>query len=88
MERKSHDGKILKPEIKGLRYHRTDHPLYDQERYDWKTAGKSPENIAQELEIDYNVAIEGRVYPEFTSESVDVKYDMNKPLYVALDNSH
>jgi hypothetical protein len=48
----------------------------------------TPEEIAQELEIDYNVSIEGRVYPEFAKESVNIEYDPDKPLYVAIDNSH
>lgn len=48
----------------------------------------SKEKIAQELEIDYNTAVEGRVYPNFPSKPVVVSYDENKPLYVAMDNSH
>lgn len=44
--------------------------------------------IAQELEIDYNTAIAGRVYPDFPIEAVNVQYDPDKPLYVAIDNSH
>ena len=48
----------------------------------------TPEKIAQELEIDYNTAIVGRVYPEFPKSSEFVEYDMEKPLYIAIDNSH
>jgi hypothetical protein len=44
--------------------------------------------IAQELEIDYDTAVMGRVYPEFPKEAVDVEYDPNKPLYIVIDNSH
>ena len=44
--------------------------------------------IAQELEIDYNTAVIGRVYPDFPTESQEIKYDPSKPLYVAIDNSH
>ena len=45
-------------------------------------------SIAQELEIDYDVAVVGRVYSDFPTDAVDVKYNPNKPLYVAIDNSH
>jgi len=46
------------------------------------------ETIAQELEIDYDTAVMGRVYSEFPTESSNVKYDESKPLYIAIDNSH
>ena len=71
------------PEIKGLRYHRRDHPLYNDERYARKTQGKTKEQIAQEYEIDYNTALVGRVYPDFPSDPSDfVKYDPEKPLFI------
>lgn len=40
------------------------------------------EKIAQELEIDYNTAIIGRVYAEFPKEPSQVEYDPSKPLYI------
>lgn len=78
----------MKWKIKGLRYHWSDHPLYTQEWYKKKTESMDKVSIAQELEIDYDVAVLGRVYTEFPTEAVDVKYDPNRPLYVAIDNSH
>jgi hypothetical protein len=48
----------------------------------------TPEKIAQELEIDYNTAIIGRVYTEFPKVSVSIDYDIEKPIYVSIDNSH
>ena len=81
-------GKKLPPEIKGLRYHWTDHPLYDKAWYDWKIQGMTVEKIAQELEIDYHTALEGRVYPMFKSWDYSLKYSPLKPLYVWIDNSH
>lgn len=48
----------------------------------------SKEKIAQELEINYNVAIVGRVYTDFPPEATQVAYDPDKPLYVFMDNSH
>lgn len=79
---------IVAPDIKWLRYHRSEHPLYTQLRYDWKTKGMTREKIAQELEIDYDTAVVGRVYPDFAKDYIDIKYDDTKPLYVAIDNSH
>lgn len=84
-------------ELIHIRLHRTIHPYYDQEWYAKKIKGKTPESIAAELEINYNVAIKGRVYPLFqpapawairiwTWESFD--YDYTLPLYVSIDNSH
>ena len=81
-------GSILPPEIKGLRYHWTDHPHYDDTWYQRKIKGKTPEGIAQELEIDYNTAIEWRVYADFPKDSVEIEYDPSKPMYVWMDNSH
>lgn len=82
------NGELIKAEVKGLRYHRSDHPLYNKDWYEWKTKGMSKEKIAQELEIDYNTAVEGRVYPDFPSKPQSIFYDESKPLYVAMDNSH
>lgn len=81
-------GEKLDPQIKGLRYHWTDHPLYNMDWYNWKIKGMTSEKIAQELEIDYNTAIVWRVYPEFPKSPMNINYDMNKPLYIAIDNSH
>lgn len=74
--------------LKWLRYHWSCHPLYDQERYNKKTAAMDKVTIAQELEIDYDTSVQGRVYDEFPKEATTVIYDENKPLYVAIDNSH
>ena len=81
-------GTIIKPEIKWLRYHWTEHPMYDQQRFDWKTKGMSKEQIAQELEIDYNTAVKGRVYDAFPTKHVDIEYNQELPLFVWMDNSH
>jgi len=86
--RKNDKGEDLKPEIKGLRYHWGEHPLYDQKWYESKIKGMSKEKIAQELEIDYNTAIVWRVYSDFSKEPHTIIYDPNKPMYVAIDNSH
>lgn len=46
------------------------------------------EKIAQELEIEYNIAIEWRVYKEYKSWTYNNKYNDYLPLYVSIDNSH
>lgn len=77
------DGKV-----RHHRCHWSEHPCYTQEWYDWKTKGMTKEQIAQELEIDYNTALKGRVYTDFTWEPSNIEYDPVKPLYIAIDNSH
>lgn len=84
--RKDENWEDLAPEIKGLRYHWSDHPLYDEEWYKWKTNGMTPEKIAQELEIDYNTALEWRVYKDFPKHSEVVVYDPSQQTYVWMDN--
>lgn len=48
----------------------------------------TPEKIAQELEIDYNTAIEGRVYNDFQKDAEMFIYDYSLPIYVFIDHSH
>lgn len=88
MDRIGKNWEKLKAEVKGLRYHWSDNPLYTKEWYKWKIQGMTPEKIAQELEIDYNTAIVGRVYEWFPKDPMVLVYDPNKPLYIAMDNSH
>lgn len=88
VDRRDPNGNIRKAEVKGLRYHWSDHPLYSQERYGWKIKGMTKEKIAQELEIDYNTAIVWRVYADFPKHPTAIFYDESKPLFVAIDNSH
>lgn len=84
---------VIEPDIKYLRYHWKENPLYceyewDVRWYNQRVQGMSRERIAQELDINYNVAIEWRVYPWFGSDTWEIEYDPTKPLYVWLDNSH
>lgn len=82
-------GVVTPPQIKWLRYHRSEHPKKDQDRYNEEVKGMSREKIAQELEINYNIAIVGRVYTDFPSEpDITMGYDPELPLYVSIDNSH
>ena len=68
--------------MKWLRYHWTDHPFYDDVWYKDKTRAMKPEDIAEELEINYTAALKGRVYPEFTQDGIDLPYDYNKQLII------
>lgn len=86
--RKDDNGKELKPEVKWLRYHWTEHPLYDKKWYEWKIQWMTSEKIAQELEISYNTAIEWRVYKDFPTKEIALLYNMYKPLYIFIDHSH
>lgn len=56
--------------ITGITLHWSIHPFYTPEWYEWKTKGMTPEDIERELEINYNVAIKGRVYPRFAMQPV------------------
>jgi hypothetical protein len=88
MDRRDSNWQEKLAEVKWLRYHWSDHPLYTKEWYDWKIKGMTREKIAQELEIDYNTAIVWRVYTDFPKVPTSIFYNESKPLYVAIDNSH
>jgi len=74
-----------------VRYHKchwSENPYYTPEWYKWKTSDMTKEQIAQELEIDYNVAIKWRVYAWFNWNVDNVEYNPTKPLFIIIDNSH
>ena len=77
-----------------IRLHWSLNPMYTAEWYADKTRGMLPEQIAQELEINYDASVEWRVYPTFANiphgDCVFGKYqyDYALPLYIAIDNSH
>ncbi len=80
--------KLRNSGIKVLTLHWTRHPLKDQAWYDFEKSRRSPEEVAQELDIDYSKSQEGRVYPEWNESNVvwgEYEYDDNKPLYVGWD---
>lgn len=64
------------------------HPMKDQEWYDFECARRTPEEVAQELDISYSKSREGRVYPEWNDTNVTFgtyEYNPNLPLYVSWD---
>lgn len=63
------EGKIEYKDI-GTRWHRlhwSEHPYYDTAWYEKekRKPDMTPERIAQELDINYDTSVIGRVYPEF-----------------------
>jgi len=74
-----------------IRYHRchwSENPIYTKEWYEWKIQWMTKEQIAQELEIDYNMSISWRVYASFKWTTDLVDYNPTKPLFIIIDNSH
>ncbi len=74
--------------IRVLTLHWTRHPLKDQQWYEFEKGRRSEEEVAQELDISYSKSQEGRVYPEWSDQTVEVgefEYDDTKPLYIGWD---
>lgn len=74
--------------IDTLTLHWREHPLKDQAWYNYECARRTPEEIAQELDISYSKSKTGRVYPEWNEENVLIgryEYDEDLPLYIAWD---
>ena len=64
------------------------HPLKDQRWYEFECARRTPEEVAQELDISYSKSREGRVYPEWNAENVTkgvYEYNEMAPLYISWD---
>lgn len=81
-------AKLRNDGIDVLTMHWSQHPLKDQQWYDFEVARRSPEEVAQELDISYSKSQEGRVYPEWDENSVHFgmfEYDSGLPLYVGWD---
>lgn len=81
-------AKLRDSGISVMRMHWTQHPLKDQQWYDFECSRRSPEDVAQELDISYQKSQEGRVYPEWDEQSVEFgeyEYDPGLPLYVGWD---
>jgi hypothetical protein len=71
-----------------LTLHWKRHPLKDDEWYKFECSRRTPEEVAQELDISYSKSRTGRVYPEWDEKNVRTglfPYDESLPLYVAWD---
>ena len=69
--------------------HWTLHPLKTQEWYNDEASRRTPEEIAQELDISYEASAVGRVYEDFSTvpigETSEFDYDSRLPLFCAWD---
>jgi len=68
--------------------HWRSHPLKDEEWYEFEKARRTPEEVAQELDISYVKSLEGRVYPEWDDRNIahgSFPYSPDLPLYVGWD---
>jgi len=66
--------------------HWSKHPKKDKKWYEDQKQKLSPETLAQEVDISYDVSGRGRVYEEFDLVPIGkYKYDANLPLYVSWD---
>lgn len=75
-------------QIDVLRLHWKQHPLKDDQWYEYEKSRNSPETVAQELDISYNKSQTGRVYPEWNELTVSMDYlpyNPEWPLYVFWD---
>lgn len=77
----------LKSKISKQTLHWRLHPLKTEQWYQDECSRRTPEEIAQELDINYNKSVIGRVYPEFCERNYDEvqAYNPTQPLYVAWD---
>jgi hypothetical protein len=69
-------------------FHWKQHPMKDDSWYQYECSRRTPEEVAQELDISYNKSQEGRVYPEWDDKNVEkgiFEYDPDLPLYVGWD---
>lgn len=72
--------------IKVFTLHWRRHPLKDDVWYASECARRTPEEIAQELDISYDKSVSGRVYPEWDEvKSGAFPYVHGWPLFVAWD---
>lgn len=65
------------------------HPFKDEAWYKEECSRRTPEEVAQELDISYESSTSGRVYDNFNEvplgEGPEFEYDHKKPLYVVWD---
>ena len=61
------------------------HPLKDQTWYQYEVATNTDETVAQEIDLNYEKSLEGKVYLEWQPEVGFYPYNDNYPLYVGCD---
>lgn len=68
--------------------HWKEHPLKDDEWYEYEKTTRTPESLAQEVDISYSKSLEGKVYPDWNEVNIEqgvFEYDPYLPLYVGWD---
>jgi len=68
-----------------LTLHWKRHPLKDNTWYEFEKSRRTDEEVAQELDLNYEKSLEGRVYLEWQPEVGFYPYNDNHPLYIAAD---
>lgn len=71
-----------------LTLHWQKHPLKDDNWYEFEKKRRSEEEVAQELDINYNKSQVGRVYPEWSEPTIEFgnfPYEPSWPLYIFWD---
>lgn len=61
------------------------HPHKDEQWYAFEKSRRTEETLAQEIDLNYEKSLEGRVYPEWNPEPGLYPYNDNYPLYVGAD---
>lgn len=61
------------------------HPLKDERWYEFEKARRTEEAVAQELDLNYEKSLEGRVYLEWNPDIGFYPYNDNYPVYVGAD---
>lgn len=81
-------AKLRNSGIDVITLHWKQHPLKDEQWYEFEKTRRTDEEVAQELDISYNKSQEGRVYPEWDERHVQpgfYEYDEGLPLYIGWD---
>lgn len=63
----------------------TKHPLKDDKWYEYEKARRTPESLAQEIDLSYEKSLEGKVYPEWEPVEGKYPYNPNHPIYIGCD---
>jgi hypothetical protein len=61
------------------------HPLKDDAWYQYEKSRRTEESIAQEIDLNYEKSLSGKVYPEWQPMEGFYPYNDNAPLYVGCD---
>lgn len=72
-------------DFKIIRIHWTQHPYRNKEWYQKASQGKTDDEVARELDIDWNIAVKGRIYDRWDASKHIIKYQYQSVLPLDLD---